>query len=185
MNVKYIIVPTDNGDISITNPFINGNAWFVEKVNLVNSADAEIKALENTNLKKVAIVNESQFGANFKSRSKNFIVDGTSSISLKVHKPNYIKYTSKNSKEGLAVFSEIYYPKGWNVYVDGNKSSCFRSDYVLRAMFVPSGNHTIEFKFEPQVVKTGSTIALISSIIILLLLVGGIYFKNKSKELKN
>ena len=181
LNVKYIIVPTETGNISITNPFVNGNAWFVEKVNLVNSVDSELKALDNSNLKKNAIVNDFEFGSFFKSNLKNFEVDSLSRISLKIHKPNYIKYESQNSKEGLAVFSEIYYPKGWNAYIDGKKSSFFRANYVLRAMQIPAGTHIIEFKFEPQVVKTGSTIAMISSVLMLLLLIGGIYYEKKVK----
>ena len=181
LNVKYIIVPTETGNISITNPFVNGNAWFVEKVNLVNSVDSELKALDNSNLKKNAIVNDFEFGSFFKSNSINFEVDSLSRISLKIHKPNYIKYESQNSKEGLAVFSEIYYPKGWNAHIDGKKSSFFRANYVLRAMQTPAGTHIIEFKFEPQVVKTGSTIAMISSVLMLLLLIGGIYYEKKVK----
>ena len=181
LNVKYIIVPTETGNISITNPFVNGNAWFVDKVNLVNSVDSELKALDNSNLKKNAIVNDFEFGSFFKSNLKNFEVDSLSRISLKIHKPNYIKYESQNSKEGLAVFSEIYYPKGWNAYIDGKKSSFFRANYVLRAMQTPAGTHIIEFKFEPQVVKTGSTIAMISSVLMLILLIGGIYYEKKVK----
>jgi uncharacterized membrane protein YfhO len=83
------------------------------------------------------------------------------------------------------VFSEIYYPKGWNVYVDGKKSSLFRADYVLRAMNVPAGQHTIEFKFEPQVVKTGSIISLISFLLMVALLGIGIYFKRKNCQKSN
>ena len=181
LNVKYIIVPTETGSISITNPFVNGNAWFVDKVNLVNSVDSELKALDNSNLKKNAIVNDFEFGSFFKSNLKNFEVDSLSRISLKIHKPNYVKYEFQNSKEGLAVFSEIYYPKGWNAYIDGKKSSFFRANYVLRAMQIPAGTHIIEFKFEPQVVKTGSTIAMISSVLMLILLIGGIYYEKKVK----
>ena len=100
-----------------------------------------------------------------------------------MYKPNYLKYSSKSKNEGLAVFSEIYYEKGWNAYVDGVKTDHFPVDYVLRAMMVPAGDHTIEFKFEPEVVKTGSTITLISAILMLLLLIGGIYFERKGKEI--
>lgn len=98
-------------------------------------------------------------------------------ISLHSYKPNHLKYTSNNPNSGLAVFSEMYYANGWNAFIDGKKATYFRADYALRAMEIPSGKHSIEFKFEPQVVKTGSTIALISSILMLLLLIGGIYFK--------
>ena len=181
LNVKYILVPTENGTISIKNPYANGNAWFVNDVKLVNSADEEMKALRTTDLKKTAIINQ-KYTLDFKN---NLISNDTvSSIKLVTYKSNYINYSSENEVEGLAVFSEIYYPKGWNVYVDGKLNSHFRVDYVLRGMKIPAGKHTIEFKFEPQVVKTGSMIALISSILMLLLLIGGIYFENKENQFK-
>jgi Bacterial membrane protein YfhO len=179
LNVKYIVVPTEKGDFPIKNPFANGSAWFVNGVKLVNSADEEMKALETTDLKKVAIINQKQF-PDFKNTSFT-LKDTLSSIKLDMYKSNHIKYTSENDVEGLAVFSEIYYPKGWNVYIDGKKDNHFRVNYVLRGMKIPAGKHKIEFKFEPQVVKTGSMISLISFIGILLLLGAGIYFENKKK----
>ena len=92
-----------------------------------------------------------------------------------------MKYVSNNSKEGFAVFSEMYYENGWKATVDGNEAKIFQVNYVLRGIQIPAGKHTIEFKFEPQVVKTGSTIALISSIGILLLIGAGVYFERKKK----
>ncbi len=178
LNVKYIIVPTDDADIAIKNPFINGNAWFVNEVKIVNTADEEMKAIGITDLNTVAIINQKQF-PDFKNSTKT--KDTVSTIKMDVYKPNYIKYSAINSMEGIAVFSEIYYPKGWNVYIDGKKDTHFRVDYVLRGMKIPAGKHTIEFKFEPQVIKTGSIISLISFVLILLLLAGGIYFENKKK----
>ena len=103
-----------------------------------------------------------------------------------MYKPNYLKYTSENKGNGLAVFSEIYYEKGWNAYIDGKLTDHFPVNYVLRAMVIPAGKHTIEFKFEPQVVQTGSMITLFSFIGMLLLLIGGIYFeRKKSLNLKS
>src|SRR5690606_21030546 len=90
--------------------------------------------------------------------------DTISSIKLKTYKPNYIEYQSVNATGGLAVFSEMHYPKGWNAYIDGEKAPHFRADFVLRAMQIPAGTHKIEFKFEPEVVKTGGLISLLSSI---------------------
>ncbi len=176
LNIKYIIVPTGKGDLPITNPFTNGNAWFVNDVKIANSADDEMKLLGQTNLKKVAIIN-AKYSLNY--INKSISKDTTATISLQIHKPNYIKYSSKNNNNGLAVFSEIYYPKGWNAYVDGKLSEHFRADYVLRAIPITAGNHIIEFKFEPQVVKTGSTITLVSCIGMLLIFIGGIYFEKK------
>jgi LPXTG-motif cell wall-anchored protein len=126
----------------------------------------------------VAVVNSKDF----EIKNTAFAKDSSATITLENYKPNYLKYVSDNSNEGLAVFSEIYYGKGWNAYIDGKSVSHTRVDYVLRALNIPAGKHTIEFKFEPQVIKTGSTITLISSIGMLLLLIGGIYFVQRRKQ---
>jgi hypothetical protein len=182
LNVKYVIQTDKEGkEFPTINPNANGNAWFVSELKLVKNADAEMKALDSLDSKNVAVVNETEF-ATIKNRA--FAKDSLATITLDVYKPNNLKYTSINSKEGVAVFSEIYYEKGWNAYIDGVETDHFPVDYVLRALVVPEGKHTIEFKFEPQVVKTGSTIALFSSIGMLLLLIGGIYFERK-KGFKN
>ncbi|RTY95263.1 YfhO family protein [Flavobacterium sp. GT3R68] len=179
LNVKYLLLQTQDGQsVPITNPNANGNAWFVDSVKFVNSPDAEMKALSSFDSKKVAIVNESWK----KTIKVNAIqADSLATITVDTYKPNYIKYTSNNTNEGMAVFSEVYYPKGWHVYIDGKATEYFSADFVLRALQIPAGKHTIEFKFEPEVVKTGSAIALFSSIAMILLLAGGIYFENKKK----
>jgi hypothetical protein len=181
LNIKYILFPTDNGNVPVANPFHNGNAWFVEGIKMVNSADEEMKSLDKTDLRKFAIIGNPEFGPHFKAAETTFKTDSLAQIKLVTHKPNYIKYESSNSDDGFAVFSEVYYPKGWNVFIDGKESSHVCADYVLRAMNIPAGKHTIEFKFEPQVVKTGSSIALASFIGMILLLVAGIYFSFRKK----
>ncbi len=181
LNVKYVIVPTGQGEVPITNPFANGNAWFVEKVKFVSSADQEMKALDNLDTKKVVVVNTLiNEGQDFKG-SESIKKDSTSSIQLTSYKPNQLKYVSNNTSAGFAVFSENYYKKGWIATIDGKEAKIYQVNYVLRGLQVPAGKHTIEFKFEPQVVKTGSTIALISSIGMLLLIGAGIYFERKKK----
>lgn len=182
LNVKYLIVATRDGELPVTNPFANGNAWFVSSVKTVASADDEMKSLTKADLKNEAVVNTKDFP---EFKNKAFVKDSTASIKLEVSKSNYLKYKTQNSGNGLAVFSEIYYPKGWNAYVDGKLTNHFRADYVLRAMEIPSGAHTVEFKFEPQVVKTGSMIALASSALMLLLLIGGIYVETKKEKQNN
>ena len=178
LNVKYVIQKDKEGkEFPVSNPDVNGNAWFVSQLKLVNSADEEMKALDSLDSKNVAVVNSNDFDI----KNTAFAKDSTATITLENYKPNYLKYVSNNLNEGLAVFSEMYYEKGWNAYIDGKKSDHIRVDYVLRALHIPAGKHTVEFKFEPQVVKTGSTITLISSIGMLLLLVGGIYFERKKK----
>jgi hypothetical protein len=191
LNTKYIIQTDKDGKVFPTsNPNANGNAWFVQKVKFVNSPDEEMKALDSLDTKNIALVNQYEFGSRFKNDPTKFIKDSTANIKLTSYKPNQLKYTSNNSDSGLAVFSEMYYADGWNVYIDGKKANYFRADYALRAMEIPSGKHSIEFKFEPQVVKTGSTIAMISSILMLFLLIGGVYFSpltpkgGKTKENK-
>ena len=95
-------------------------------------------------------------------------------------KPNYLKYETVNPQTGFAVFSEIYYQHGWQAYLNGEPKDHIRVNYVLRGMEIPAGNHTVEFKFEPQVVQTGSSIALASSALVILLLVAGIYWEFKN-----
>lgn len=176
LNVKYVIQTDKEGkEVPTSNPNANGNAWFVNQVKLVENPDAEMKALDNLDSKNVAVVNQKEF----EIKNKAFAKDSSATITLDSYKPNYLKYSSNNANEGLAVFSEIYYKNGWNAYVDGKKADHIRVDYVLRALQIPAGKHSVEFKFEPQVVKTGSTIALFSSIGMLLLLIGGIYFERK------
>lgn len=179
LNVKYLIVQTQDGrSVPIINPHTLGNAWFVSSLRKVGSADDEMKALSKTDLRHVAIVNS----ADSKIREQNFAADSLATISIGLYKPNHITYKTNNPNEGLAVFSEIYYPKGWKSYIDGKEVPHFRADYTLRAMQIPAGKHTIEFKFEPSVVKTGGMISLASCVLIALLLGGGIYFETRRKS---
>jgi hypothetical protein len=182
LNVKYVIQTDKEGkEFPTINPDANGNAWFVNDVKIVNKANDEMKLLDRIDTKKAAIFNVHLYGNKFKNARLKRNLDTTGTISIQVYKPNYIKYSSDNKKEGLAVFSEIYYENGWNAYLDGEKTSHFPVDYVLRAMMVPAGKHTIEFKFEPEVIQTGSIITIISGIGMMLLLAGGIYFERKNK----
>ena len=178
LNVKYIIQSDKQGkEFPTINPNANGNAWFVSTVKLVNKPDDVMKTLDHIDTKTVAVFNVREHEAKFRSARLKKQWDTTGTIKVVEYKPNYIKYKSDNAKDGLAVFSEIYYKNGWNAYIDGQLTDHFPVDYVLRAMEVPGGEHTIEFKFEPQVIKTGGMINLVSSIGMLLLLIGGIYFE--------
>ena len=178
LNAKYIIQTDKEGkEFPTYNPNYNGNAWFVQKVKFVNSSDEEMKSLDKLDSKNEAVVNQKEFDTLLKTNS--FVKDSLSTIKLISYKPNHLKYTSNNPNPGLAVFSEMYYAEGWNATIDGKTAFHFRADYALRAMEIPPGNHNIEFKFEPQVVKTGSNIALISFILMILLLGGAIYLEQK------
>jgi len=178
LNVKYVIQTNEKGEeVASMNPEANGNAWFIKEFKMVSNSDAEMKALDKLDNKNVAVINQQEF----KIKPQIYKVDSTATIQLTYNKPNHLKYSSNNKNDGFAVFSEMYYKNGWNATIDGKEAEVVRVDYALRGLNIPAGKHTIEFKFEPQVVKTGSTIALVSSIGIMLLLIGGIYFERKKK----
>jgi hypothetical protein len=183
LHVKYIIQSDEEGkQFPTLNSNANGNAWFVEKIKFAGTTDDEMKALSKFDSKKEAIVNQKEFGVFFKADPITFKVDSTATIHLSSYKPNHLIYNSNNANDGFAVFSEMYYADGWNAYIDGKLTSHMRVNYALRAMTIPSGNHKIEFKFEPQVVKTGSLIALISSIGMLLAIATGIYLERRKSQ---
>ncbi len=174
-NVKYIITQDEDGVKALNNPYANGNAWFVSELKQVESANDEILALKELDNKKEAVVN-----TKFKdllSKSK-YTTDSLASIVLTAHKPNHLVYQASNTQEGFAVFSEIFYP-GWQAYVDDSPVEHLQVNYTLRGLPIPAGKHKIEFKFEPQVVKTGSAITLTSSIVFILLLIGGVFYQYK------
>ncbi len=180
LNTKYFIVPgADKQPTVQLNMQALGNAWFVNDVNLVKNADEEINSLTAFNPAETAIVDK-RFEADLKGHS--IAKDSTASITLKEYKPNHLTYVSNSGKEQLAVFSEIYYNNGWNAYIDGKSAPYFRANYVLRAMIVPAGKHTIEYKFEPAVFRTGEKISLASSLLLIILLIGGGVFGWMKKE---
>lgn len=178
LNTKYIIVEDESGNIvpsqNYTNP--NGNAWFVSEIEKLKSADAEILALDSLKTRQKAITTSP------KLQTKHYNMDSSATISVSDYKPNYLKYVSSSANDSFAVFSEIYYGQGWNAYIDGIETPHYRVDYVLRGMPIPKGSHVIEFKFEPEVVKTGSTIALASSVLFGLLVLGGVVFLVSEKK---
>lgn len=180
MNVRYIIVEDKNGKpVAQRNPYANGNAWFVENVLPAENANQEIELLDSLDTKATAVVNNK-----FLSLIPNQKIerDTTATIDLFKYQPNYLVYETSSKSPQLAVFSEVYYPRGWNAYINGKPAEYFRANYVLRAMVIPPGNNKIEFKFEPKVIQTGSTISLVSSIIFLLILLSGLYFVFRKKE---
>ncbi len=182
LNAKYILQSNKEGiQQALENPNTNGNAWFVSKVKVVKSGDEEMKALDNLKTKEEATYQENKIvkGKNVPFQTGK---DSTSTIELISYKPNHLKYVSNNSKNGFGVFSEMYYEKGWIATIDGKDAEIYNVDYVLRGLQIPAGKHTIEFKFEPQVVKTGSTIALISTLLMLLTIGLGIFYWRKQNK---
>lgn len=187
LNTKYIIVPGQNENNQpqmFENTDANGNAWFVENIKWVNTADEEIKALDSLNTATTAVIMKSQLKAEHKIEAKP--QDSLASILLTNYKPNHLTYESNTKNGGLVVFSENYYKHGWQAYIDGSPVDHIRVNYVLRGMQIPSGNHTIEFKFEPNVIKKGSRIALGSSVIVGILFIIGLFlqFRNRSTKTK-
>ncbi|NOY51644.1 MAG: YfhO family protein [Chlorobi bacterium] len=169
LNTKYIIYSPDASPL--INPAAFGNAWIVRNHKFVESPDAEIAGLKDNDLRTTAIIDK-KFEDNV---STDYSFDSTASITLKSYKPNNLVYSFSSTKNQMVVFSEIYYDKGWNAYIDGEESPYFRADYVLRAMSVPAGKHEIEFRFEPLVWAVGERISFASSLILILLLLFAFY----------
>lgn len=180
MNVRYIIVQNKNGGpVAQRNPYANGPAWFVENVLPAEDANEEIRLLDSLDTKKTAVINRE-----FLSRIPDAKIqrDSTATIELFSYKPNHLVYEASTKTSQLAIFSEVYYPKGWHAYINGKPVEYFRADYVLRAMVVPPGNNRIEFKFEPKVIQTGSTITLTSSLIFVFILLGSAYYSFRKRD---
>ncbi len=178
LNTKYMIMPTKSEPMPFTNPKANGNAWFIKNVKTVASADEEITELGNINTKREIVVQEKNKALATIANSYNAQGD----IKLTSYKPNDLVYEADTKEKGFAVFSEIYYPKGWNAYVDGTLTPHTCVNYVLRGMEVPAGKHKIEFKFEPASYKTGNTIAMMGSLLVLIGAGIGFFFAYKKKE---
>ena len=183
LNTKYIIAPNEEGGVfTFTNDEANGSAWFIERLKEVESENEAIKALDSLDNKHIAVINQKDIKIYFKSETpRSFSVNSTASIQIKKHDPNYLKYTTNNDQDGFVVFSEVYYSHGWKAYLDGKQVPHVRVNYTLRGMYVPVGRHEIVFKFDPEIVKTGSNIALASSILLGLLLIGGLAYALKKR----
>lgn len=175
LNARYVIYDVNN--MPLRNPQAMGNAWFVNDYRIVKNADEEIEALKIFNPHREAVIDR-RF-ENYVS-GKSFQKDETGSVVLTEYQPNYLKYSAKAKSEQLAVFSDIYYDKGWNAYIDGKEVPHFRVNYVLRALTIPAGEHTVEFKFHPKSYYTGNKVSLASSLLLLLAIAG--YFFSKSRK---
>ena len=164
LNTKYIIRKGPSGDlIASQNPSRYGPAWLVKEVEVVANADEEMNLLSTFDLSNKAIVDQ-RFGLSTTSYS------ATGSILLSSYEPNHLVYDVNVDEVSFAVFSEIFYDKGWNAYINGELNAHYRVNYVLRGMNLPKGEYQVEFKFEPQSVAIGSSISLVSSCLIYLLL---------------
>lgn len=179
LNVKYEFVMDERGRmVAEMRPTANGSAWFVETLNKVASPNEEILSFKTLDVKNEAVTSDDN-----KLRN-SYAKDSLSSIQLTQKLPNHLIYETSNSGDGLAIFSEMHYPHGWTATIDGVEVPIHRANYILRALEVPAGKHTIEFKFDPQVVKTGSTITLISSLLFFFIMLGAGYITLKKKKVE-
>ena len=177
LNTKYFIIPGDNGEVMAQqNPDANGNAWFVKNINYVQTADQEIRALDSTQTKNIAIVNENNI---YKKINFSLEVDSLAYIKLTEYSLNSLTYETSSKFDEFSVFSEIYYKNGWKSYIDGELQPYTNVNYVLRGMEIPKGKHIIKFKFEPSVIKTGSIISLISYALMVLIPVSWFFYYKK------
>lgn len=193
LNTKYIIVPQSGQQAAIPNPDALGNAWFVQEVKIVNTADEEILSLKAKNLgdtsdvpnafnpRTTAIIRNKFAGA---VSGYRFGKDSAAAIRLTKYGLNDLSYVSENNQDGLAVFSDIWYPYGWEATIDGKPTDIIRANYVLRALKVPAGKHNIEFHFRPKSFETGDRVAMISSVLLMGLIAAALValFRRKSSD---
>lgn len=158
LNTKYFIFPAgqQGQPVPVENPYAYGNAWFVDKVQYVNNANEEIDALNDILPTETAIV-DAKFKEQLKGVTEGY-KDSLSTVRLTSYEPNRLIYKTSSPKDGVVVFSEIYYP-GWQATIDGQPVDIARADYILRAMNVPGGEHTIEMWFDPQSIHVTESIA--------------------------
>lgn len=174
LNTKYIITGNPSSPQAQLNTGALGNAWFVKAVKFTNSAEEEMNALNDFHPKDTAVVNkEFQNAVKFDAGA----LDSSAAIKLIKNDNDYIKYESNNSHNGFGVFSEVYYDRGWKAFIDNKETPIVKVNYVLRGLSIPSGKHTIEFRFEPQVYKISSTITTVFSVILILLILGVIFIE--------
>jgi hypothetical protein len=181
LNTKYIIMADSANKKFVIqqNQKACGNAWFVEDVKYVDNADSEMKGLTNFSAKTTALVDKS-FETMVGEEPPKF--DSLASIKLTSYNPDHLIYQSIASAAQIAVFSEIYYEKGWDMYIDNVKQPYFRADYLLRSAKIPSGKHMVEFKFYPKSYYFGEKISLVASIVLVLGLLALVYVEFKKKR---
>ena len=178
LNTKYFIVPLQNNrTVPLQNPYINGNAWYVDKLYYVDNANEEIDKVGKINLKHEAVADkkfEQQLG-------KAVTQDGESMVTLKSYEPNHLVYEAKSDKGGVLVFSEIYYP-GWTATVDGKSVELGRVNYILRALQIKAGKHEVVLDFHPATIRETETVAYVAYALLAILIALGIYTEWRKKK---
>ncbi len=179
LNTRYIIFtnPQTNQQQLQPNPYAYGPCWLVKNVRIVDGPVEEIQEIGNTNLRDTAIVQKSFAGAVTQPQW-----DSAATFKLTKFDNDTMEYAFNSNKPQYAVFSEIYYPFGWNAYIDGKKVDYCKADYVLRGLSLPAGQHAVKFIFEPSSYKKGVKIAYIASFLILILFLGGFFMEWRSNK---
>lgn len=180
LNVKYVIVRNEKNQVTpILNDEALGNAWFVNQVIRKANDDEVMSELRNFDPATEVVVNNKEVKAVFPLQ---YSADSTATIQLKSYAPDALVYESNNAHDGFAVFSEMYYPHGWQATIDGKPAKFYPVDYLLRGMPIPAGKHTIKFSFEPEVVTTGSYLSLAGSSLLLLWIVASLIQQFKRRR---
>ena len=177
LNAKYFILPLQDGQtVPIQNPYVYGNAWFIDELQYVDNANLEMDCLGKLDLRHQAVADRK-----FKAQLGEAVVQDTASVvTIKTYEPNRLTYDVNSGKGGILVFSEIYYP-GWTATVDGEPAELGRVDYLLRAMQVKPGKHEVVLSFFPKSVNTTETIAYISYVILLLVVAGAVFMEYRRR----
>lgn len=181
LNTKYLITQDTGRNYSmVANRTACGHAWFVKSVKFVKNADEEMKAISAFSPKDEAIVDQQY--KNVIDEKQQFGGDPNATIKLVRYTPDSLFYITGSTRPQIAIFSEIYYDKGWKMFIDGKEAPYFRADYVLRAAQIPLGNHRIKFEFHPASYYTGEKISLTGSILLVLALGGAVYAETRKKK---
>jgi hypothetical protein len=176
LNVKYVLLGEISKPEVAPNINANGNAWLVSKIKNANNANEEIEKLRNTDTKKEVVIR-----SDVELKSTSYSSDTLGFIKLKKYLPNHLTYQSQSKTKQFGVFSEIYYPHGWNAFIDGVEVPHFRVNYVLRGLEVPAGVHKIEFKFQPKVIETGKIMTLISFVLFIIGITVWFFYKRRKR----
>ncbi len=178
LNTRYFIFPLQGGQtVPMQNPYALGHAWFVDEVQYVDNANEEIESLHAINPAKIAVADR-KFRAGI---GEGAVPDSASYVRLSAYEPNDLTYEVDSPTGGTVVFSEIYYP-GWQAYIDGAETPHGRADYILRALNVPAGKHTVEFAFDPKSLHVTETVAYIGLALLALMLAATLYFSGKKQK---
>ena len=181
LNTKYLIFGSPDQPQVVPNPENNGNAWFVSDVKIAENPNEELQLIGEVDTKKTAIIGKED-ADKFLNKDKNLRADSTATIKLTKYEPNELEYVAKTKTPQLAVFSEIYYPHGWKMFIDEKEVPYVKADYLLRAVEIPAGTHNVKMVFEPEVIEKGKWISMICFGLFILLSALGIFWINKNKK---